>query len=178
MILGDFRNKTCIFGVENNFIPFFHCKKKTQQILHLLSKKIRKKKVSTCCYRPRGRLKHSVSGHGYNDYIGVWADIWCCETRILTSSNISHPFHMPQCSWKALREENATPPPVHPHQNTWKFKKCQGSFKIKLCSRFQKKISARLHVSFLSGKTRKKAVYQAKWGIPIFSIVAPFFLSF
>ena len=57
---------------------------------------------------------------------------------------------MPQCSWKALREENATPAPVHPHQNTWKFEKCQGNFKIELCSRFQKKILARLHVSFLS----------------------------
>ena len=73
---------------------------------------------------------------------------------------------MSQCSWKALREENATPPPVHPHQNTWKFQKCQGSFKIKRCRRFQKKISARLYVSFLHWWKRmerqEKAAYQAK----------------
>ena len=95
--------------------------------------------MSTCCYRPRDRLKHSVSGHGYNDYIGVWADIWCCETRILTSSNISHPFHMPHCSWKALREEKATPPPVHPikiHGNSKNVKEisklsCVADFKRK-----------------------------------------------
>ena len=91
------------------FLEFFHCK--IQQKLHLLSlsKKIWWKKVSTCCYRRLDLLKHSVSGHGYNGYIRVWADKCCCKSRIPTSWSISHPFHMPQCSLKALKEENATP---------------------------------------------------------------------
>ena len=95
---------------------------KNSKITSLIFIKENKKlNLSMCCYRPRDRLKHSVSWYGYNDYIGVWADIWCCETRILTSSNISHHFHMPQCSWKALREENATPPqctPIKIHGNS------------------------------------------------------------
>ena len=49
----------------------------------------------------------------------------------------------------------------HPKQNTWKFEKCQRNFKIKLLSRFQKKLSARLHF-FFSGWLKRMEIQVGK----------------
>ena len=107
---GGFQRQNLYFWSRKQLYSILSLQKTAKITSLIFIKENMMKKVSTCCYRPRDLLKHSVRRHGYNGYIRVWADTCCCETRIPTSWRISHHFHMPQCSWKALREENATPP--------------------------------------------------------------------
>ena len=68
VIMEDFKDKTCIFDVENNFILFFPWAKTAKITSLTFVKETMMIKVSMCCYRPRNRLKHSVSGHCYNGH--------------------------------------------------------------------------------------------------------------
>ena len=123
-----------------------------------------------CCYITCDRLKHSVSGHGYNGYKSGQTNV--VAKQGFQQAEVLGPIHTPQCSWKVLREENVTPPnPYKIHGNS---KIRHRNSKIWLCSRFKRKFQSDCMFPSSAGdrgwKYEDKSSSSSKMRVPLHSV--------